>query len=66
MTYGAVEEVGAREARLLEREGVFLRGVVVAEEAPEAVIRDDVCLYIYVKGGGTGIAWVLGVEHFNS
>ena len=66
MAYGAVEEVGAREARLLVREGVFLRGIVIAKEAPKAVAWDDFCLYVYVKGWGTGVAWVLGVEPFDS
>jgi hypothetical protein len=46
MAYGAVEEVSARVSRLLKREGIFLGGVVVAEEAPEAIVGDDVCLYV--------------------
>ena len=65
VAYGAVEEVGAREARLLEREGVFLRGIVVAEEAPKVVVWNKFCLYVYVEGWGTRVARVLGVEHFN-
>jgi hypothetical protein len=66
MAYGAVEEVGARVSRLLEREGIFLGGVVVAEEVPEAIVMDDVCLYVYVEGWGTGVTRVLGVKPFDS
>jgi len=66
MANSAVEGVGARGSRLLEREGIFLCGVVVADEAPGAIIGNGVCFDIDVEGGHADIAWILSVEHFDS